>query len=202
MVLKNTNNYETYLDKDNIYKNFCKLCKKADEKYNSGLFHFKEEKGRESHPDKLTLDLKIDDGVLKTIIKTLYYPNSPYEFSVLPAEILGNVYEQFLGKVIRLTPGHQAKVEEKPEVKKAGGVYYTPQFIVDYIVENTVGKLCKGKTPNKVSELKISRSCMWIRIIPTRGLQLPLKWHLDYYSQKDSKRLSDKVYKGKDNQYI
>ena len=37
---------------------------------------------------------------------------------MLPADILGQVYEQFLGKVIRLTAGHQAKVEEKPEVKQ------------------------------------------------------------------------------------
>ena len=43
------------------------------------------------------------------------------EFSVMPADVLGQVYEQFLGKVIRLTAGHQAKVEEKPEVRKAGG---------------------------------------------------------------------------------
>ena len=64
---------------------------------------------------------------LRLLLKILYYPNSPYEFSVLSPEILGNVYEQFLGKVIRLTKWPQAKVEEKPEVKKAGGVYYTPQ---------------------------------------------------------------------------
>ena len=63
---------------------------------------------------------------------------------MLPAEILGQVYEQFLGKVIRLTKGGQAKVEEKPEVRKAGGVYYTPAYIVDYIVEHTVGKLLEG----------------------------------------------------------
>ena len=43
----------------------------------------------------------------------------------------GQVYEQFLGKVIKLTDGHRAKVEEKPEVRKAGGVYYTPTYIVD-----------------------------------------------------------------------
>jgi hypothetical protein len=49
------------------------------------------------------------------VIRTL-----PHGFSVLPADILGQVYEQFLGKVIRLTAGHQAKVEEKPEVRKAG----------------------------------------------------------------------------------
>lgn len=75
------------------------------------------------------MDLNIDDGVFKTIFKNLYYPNFPYEFSVLSPEILGNVYEQFLGKVIRLTEGHQAKVEEKVEVKKVGGVFYTPQYI-------------------------------------------------------------------------
>ena len=63
---------------------------------------------------------------------------------MLPAEILGQVYEQFLGKVIRLTKGGQAKVEEKPEVRKAGGVYYTPAYIVEYIVRHTVGKLLEG----------------------------------------------------------
>ena len=54
---------------------------------------------------------------------------SPYEFSVIGIEILGQVYEQFLGKVIKLTDGHRAKVEPKPEVRKAGGVYYTPIYI-------------------------------------------------------------------------
>ncbi|MHB1055445.1 MAG: Eco57I restriction-modification methylase domain-containing protein [Thermoleophilia bacterium] len=125
----------------NVYARLCELFQRADERYNSGLFHFREEKNRQGHPDDLTLNLKIDDKTLKQILKGLYYPDSPYEFSVLPADILGQVYEQFLGKVIRLTAGHQAKVEDKPEVKKAGGVYYTPTYIVDYIVKNTVGKL-------------------------------------------------------------
>ncbi len=70
---------------------------------------------------------------------------------MLPADILGQVYEQFLGKVIRLTPGHQARVEEKPEVRKAGGVYYTPTYIVDYIVRQTVGRLLEEKTPRQVA---------------------------------------------------
>jgi hypothetical protein len=87
---------------------------------------------------------------LALVIGSLYYPDCPYEFSVLPADILGQVYEQLLGKVIRLTAGHQAKVETKPEVRKAGGVYFTPTYIVDYIVKNTVGKLVEGKTPTEV----------------------------------------------------
>ena len=69
----------------------------------------------------------------------------------MPVEILGTVYERFLGKVIRLTAGHQAKVEEKPEVRKAGGVYYTPAYIVDYIVKQTVGRQIEGKSPAQLA---------------------------------------------------
>ena len=43
------------------------------------------------------------------------------------------------------------RVEAKPEVRKAGGVYYTPAYIVDYIVENTVGALLKDKTPDQAA---------------------------------------------------
>ncbi len=53
------------------------------------------------------------DAKRRTVIGNLYYPDSPHEFSVIGIEILGEVCEQFLGKVIRLTAGHQAKVEER-----------------------------------------------------------------------------------------
>ncbi|HRU10868.1 MAG TPA: TaqI-like C-terminal specificity domain-containing protein [Thermoanaerobaculia bacterium] len=134
----------------NVYARLGELFRRADERYNSGLFHFRPEKGRPEPPDELSLGLAVDDKVVKDILRRLYYPDSPYEFSVLPADILGQVYEQFLGKVIRLTPGHRAVVEEKPEVRKAGGVYYTPTYIVDYIVKNTVGELLTGETPQEV----------------------------------------------------
>lgn len=190
-------------EKEDIYQHFCELCKKADEKYNSGLFHFQEEKERETPPDELTLNLQIDDGIFKTIIKNIYFPHSPYEFSVISPEILGNVYEQFLGKIIRLTDGHHAKVEEKPEVKKAGGVYYTPQFIVDYIVKNTIGELCKGKTPNKVSKLKILDPACGSGSFLLGAYTYLLKWHRDYYtSQKDKNRLKDKIYQGKGGEWL
>jgi len=142
------------LEGEGVYERLCQLFRQADSRYNSGLFHFAEEKGQSSRPDDLTLRLRVDDRVLKEIIGGLYYP-SPYVFREIPADILGQVYERFLGKVIRLTSGHQAKVEEKPEVRKAGGVYYTPTYIVDYIVRNTVGKLLEGNpspTPNPFAE--------------------------------------------------
>jgi len=190
------------LNKQGIYQELCEIWKAADEKYNSGLFHFKNEKTQKSPPDTLTPHLEIKDGIFKQIIKNLYYPDSPYEFSVLSPEILGNVYEQFLGKVIRLTTGHRAKVEEKPEVKKAGGVYYTPQYIVEYIVENAVGKLCKDKTPQKVSELRILDPSCGSGSFLLGAYNYLLNWHLIYYTTlKDKNRLKDQIYKGKNNEW-
>jgi predicted type IV restriction endonuclease len=119
---------------EGLYRGLIRLFRHADAKYNSGLFDFS------AAGDALTPKLAVDDKVLRPIVASLYFPQSPYEFSVLPVEILGDIYEQFLGKTIKLTEGHRAKVEEKPEVKKAGGVKYTPAYIVDYIVRNTVGK--------------------------------------------------------------
>lgn len=140
-------------ERPDIYARFVgDLCRKADEKYNSGIFHFKKEEGIAESPDLLTPKLQIDDKVFKPILQNLYFENgSPYHFGVLPVEILGTVYERFLGKVIRLTADHRAKVEEKPEVRKAGGVYYTPAYIVNYIVTNTVGKMIEGKSPAQLS---------------------------------------------------
>ncbi len=167
----------------NVYRRLDHFFRLADERYNSGLFHFSLEKGRNEEPDRLTPTLIIDDAPLKQIIKDLYYPDSPYEFSVLPADILGQVYEQFLGKVIRLTTGHRAVVEDKPEVKKAGGVYYTPTYIVDYIVKNTVGKLVTGKSPKQAAQIRILDPACGSGSFLINAYQYLLDWHLEWYQK-------------------
>lgn len=130
--------------KENIYLHLIPLFRNLDTEYNGLLFkeHFSE-------------TISIDDKIIKDIIKSLCYPLSPYQFDIIEPEILGRIYERFLGSKIRLTENHQAKVEEKPEVRHAGGVYYTPQYIVDYIVENTVGVKIQNKSPEEIQSVKI-----------------------------------------------
>ena len=65
---------------EGVYSRLCVLFKEADERYNSGLFHFYPDAERQEVPDGVSLDLQIDDRVLKGIIRNLYYPDSPYEF--------------------------------------------------------------------------------------------------------------------------
>lgn len=185
---------QALLNGENVYKRLYHLFEKADGRYNSGLFHFHEEKGRASKPDSLTPTLIIDDPLIKEILRRLYYPDSPYEFSVMPAEILGQVYERFLGSVIRLTKGHRAVVELKPEVRKAGGVFYTPVYIVDYIVQQTIGKFLEGKTPQEIAgatpNWKPAKGKRPLAIVdPACGsgsfllgvYQYLLDWHLEQY---------------------
>ena len=186
--------YEITKEKD-IYKKLVKYFQQANNKYNSGLF--KEE--------EFLQNLTIDDKILKSIITSLYYPECPYEFSVLPLELLGSIYEQFLGKTIRLTPSHQAKIEEKPEVRKAGGVYYTPQYIVNYIVENTVGEKIKGKKPEEMYKLKVLDPACGSGSFLVGAYTFLMDNYLAYYidskrvnkSLKDSKiyQISEKDYK-------
>ena len=95
------------------------------------------------------------DAVFGQVCSDLSSEQSPYLFSLIPIHILGSIYERFLGKVIVVDEAG-AKVEEKPEVRKAGGVYYTPDYIVRYIVDNTVGKQVAGKTPEQIALLRFA----------------------------------------------
>ena len=184
---------------NNIYQELGRLFINADYRYNSGLFHFQPEKGREE-PDDFTLNLTIEDYPLRAIIKKLYPPESPYEFSVIPVEILGQVYEQFLGKVITLSAGRQVVVEDKPEVRKAGGVYYTPSYIVDYIVKETIGKVLEGKRPEKVQNVAIIDPACGSGSFLIVAYQFLLDWYLHEYLQNTNK-YKNKIYQVSSNNW-
>src|SRR5271157_4413137 len=111
--------------------------------FNGNLFkpHFSEE-------------LIVSDDWLAGFVADLSDDESPYLFSYIPVEILGTIYERFLGKIVR-PQGRGVTIEEKPDVRKAGGVYYTPRYIVEYIVAQTVGKLLAGRKPEDALKLRI-----------------------------------------------
>jgi hypothetical protein len=183
----------TLTDGPDIYDGLIELFRHADRRYNSGLFYFKKDSEHpDGQPDTLTPGLTIDDKPLKC----------DYEFSVLPAETLGQVYEQFLGKVIRLTAGHQAKVEDKPEVKKAGGVYYTPKYIVDYIVKHTVGKLlgepgasATGVSPQQAAKLRILDPACGSGSFLLGAYQYLFDWHRGWYEAHNPEKHAKAIYR-------
>jgi type I restriction-modification system DNA methylase subunit len=190
--------------KENVYVELNNIFAVADVKYNSSLFS--------SEPWMMALN--VDDKVLNEIIDEMYPPKCPYEFSVLPIEILGHAYEQFLGKTIKFTRktkfGHSIEIEEKPEIRKAGGVYYTPDYIVDYIVENTVGvklngfgprtenprtpgggkaeKGMKPLTPEEIISIKILDPACGSGSFLIGAYDYLIRYHLEYYVKNKTRR--------------
>jgi len=159
-----------------LFAYLIEVFKRLDPKYNGAIF-------AKHHVDSML----IDDKPLYDCIRNLYYPQSPYQFSEMPIEVIGNSYEQYLGSVLRTTPARQVKLEEKPEVRKAGGVYYTPKYIVDYIVEQTVGKLVEGKTPAQVSKLRILDPACGSGSFLIGAFERLQKYYIDYYTANPKK---------------
>lgn len=154
-----------------LYEMFNKLIEKKRPLYNGLLFS----------PHECE-QLEVGNKILEKIFKNINYPLSPYNFDEIGVEILGSIYERFLGKTIRLTQ-KQVRVEDKPEVRKAGGVYYTPQYIVNYIVENTVGKLIEGKKPSQIAKLKIIDISCGSGSFLLGAFQKLIDYHEQWYAQ-------------------
>lgn len=129
---------------DKAWKDFTVSSRKLDAKYNGVVF--------KKHAIDTDNFIEPEDKTFASICEELAHLNSPYNFDIIPIHILGSIYERFLGKVVIATD-KRVRIEEKPEVRKAGGVYYTPQYIVNYIVDNTVVKLIEEKTPKEISKM-------------------------------------------------
>jgi hypothetical protein len=147
----------------------------------NALFHkINDDFNGEIFKPHLSEEIQIDSEILARIIKRLYPPKSPYRFDVIGVELLGSIYERYLGNTIRLTP-KQVRVEEKPEVRKAGGVYYTPKYIVDYIVKNTVGKVIEGKSPKQIEKIRILDPACGSGSFLIGAFQYLIDYHTQWY---------------------
>jgi len=127
--------------KNNYYKQLSRSFRNFDDGFNSKLFayHYCEE-------------WKIDDKVISEIINGLYETSDGYryDFSVISADVLGGIYEQYLSYV----QGRKSKIKTKSK-RKAQGIYYTPEYIVDYIVKETLGEVLKKTKKKNISKIKI-----------------------------------------------
>lgn len=164
--------------KNTAWQDFIAAARKLDGIYNGIVF--------KPHSILDAPTFHLDDDAFADICKCLSHVNTPYDFNAIPIHILGSIYERFLGKVITTTD-KRAKVEEKPEVRKAGGVYYTPEYIVRYIVENTVGKLIEGKTPAQIAELRFADIACGSGSFLLGVYDRLLRYHLEWYNANPDK---------------
>ena len=132
--------------KGHLVKEISGIYRDYDDKYNSKLF---------AH--HLCDDLYIDNEALQEVIEGLNHSKDNsyrYDFSIIESDVLGNIYEQYLGNILKSTP-KRAKLEESKTHRKEQGIYYTPSYIVDYIVKSTVGEYIKTHKPEEIRKVRI-----------------------------------------------
>ena len=99
-----------------------------------------------------------DDKTLMKVIKGLYDGTQDhqerYMFDEIPIDLLGRIYEQYLGVVLRGTE-KRVKLDLLSGKRKSMGIYYTPSYIVKYIIKNTIGEYIKNKTIDEILNVKI-----------------------------------------------
>lgn len=165
-------------NKGSVWGDFIATSRRLDGIYNGIVF--------KKHEILDSPAFKVDDEQFRGICEEICHINSPYDFNAIPIHILGSIYERFLGKVI-VSTDKRARVEEKPEVRKAGGVYYTPEYIVRYIVVNTVGKLIDGKTPAQIADMRFADIACGSGSFLLGVYDLLIRHHAKYYNENPKK---------------
>jgi type I restriction-modification system DNA methylase subunit len=136
-----------------VWKKLKEVFAYYDKHYDSKIFTYDPTDAKKVH---LCDTLDIDDNVVKEIIESLYRTKDKsisYDFSIIDADVLGTVYEQYLSHILKKTE-KRAMITENHTHKKEQGIYYTPTYIVDYIVRNTLGELLEKKNVN-IEEIKV-----------------------------------------------
>ncbi|MEO8151400.1 MAG: TaqI-like C-terminal specificity domain-containing protein [Bacteroidia bacterium] len=169
-------------EKGKAWDDFIAVCKKLDVKYNGIVFK------RNFIDDNKFIGPV--DSEFHAVCQDLCHLKSKFLFNQIPIHILGSIYERFLGKVVHATD-KRVKIEEKPEVRKAGGVYYTPKYIVDYIVQNTIGKLIENKTPEQISKLHFADIACGSGSFLIGVFDCLLTYHNKYYQHHPDKAKKD-----------
>lgn len=133
---------DTIEDEDKLHQELENMFRAADKRYNSGMFS----------GNSIVFDL--NSSVIKKIIEGLYYPQSPFLFNIIEPNMLGKIYEAFLTEQLILE-GDKVRLGKKKDCANRS-VVTTPTEIVKYMVEKTMSRLCEGKTPSDIKDLRIA----------------------------------------------
>jgi hypothetical protein len=176
---RNLEDYQTLLKfaNANDFKALIEKFEEADKRYNSGLF------------DQLLKDkiVKNISSVFWTIIRQLYYPESPYSFSVFSSDVLGSVYEIFLSEKLIVQKGLVALVKKHENIER--DIITTPTFIISDILRNTILKKCEGKSDKEILNLKFADISCGSGAFLLELFQLLNDILIDYYLKNDKSKL-------------
>lgn len=154
------------------------LFRVADKKYNSGIFS----------SENIIFDL--NSTVIIDMIEGLYYPKSPYMFNIIEPNLLGKIYELFLTEHLIIGENQQIILTQKKDCINRS-VVTTPTEIVKYMVEKTLSKVCEGKTPKQILNLKFADIACGSGVFLEEIFSYIQQYCIDWYTKNDIDYLID-----------
>lgn len=167
---------DTITDPTTLQKELEALFRDADKRYNSGMFS----------GDNIIFDL--NSKVITNMIQVLYYPQSPYLFSIIEPNILGKIYEMFLTEQLTILENGKIGLAQKKDCLNRS-VVTTPTEIVKYIVEKTLSRLCDGKTPEEICKLHIADIACGSGVFLEEVFQYLQSYCIEWYLENDKTHL-------------
>ncbi len=152
-----------------IYARLCDLFRRADARYGGGLFRAGAEEGA------LDPALVLDDRPLRDLLEGVYFPASPFEFSVLPFDLVAGVYEQFL------------PAEGRPPL--------SPESTACTVRHAVTARLA-GHTPREVERLQVLDPVCRAGPLLAAAYQALLAWHLAEYRADKTRSYADRFHQG------
>ena len=137
------------LPDNKAYPKLKEVFKVYDNVYNSGLFAV----ARDNDCDTI----HINGSIIKKLVACLYESKNKeyiYNFDWINADVLGQVYEQYLGNLLKQTKSGRSKLKDGQAHRKEQGIYYTPTYIVDYIVRTSINDFQKNNKSN-INKIKV-----------------------------------------------
>ncbi|MCI9080430.1 MAG: N-6 DNA methylase [Lachnospiraceae bacterium] len=167
--------YEAAENRQELQEELMLVFKDADKRYNSGLFS-------DSNP---IFDLNND--IIFEMIESLYYPKTPYLFTIIEPSLLGKIYEAFLVESLVYKDGNICLAQKKEYIYKS--VVSTPVEIVKYMVKEALEPICSGKTPDEILNIKIADIACGSGIFIEEAYQFLLDYCIGWYEKNDVKHL-------------
>ena len=202
--LEPVNQLKTLLDNKNIFKSLLNVFEKANEKYNSGLFYFQQESGRNVDSlDLVSFKIDVDQNVLSSIINQLYSDDQAINYCIISVGTIATAYDIYIKHIIDKSNNNSVSNEHLKNYSAS-----EKNALIDLTIKKSHTEFLEGRKPGRrssVTSTKILDPCCGSGLYLLKSFEFLINWHLEEYlkikQSEDSANLNLPIKKMEDGHW-
>ena len=139
---------------------------------------------RERRPDDCSGSIELSDDLEEAEFVASFVKSCPVDESTSP-EILGTIHELLVSYRNDTSSPDKRRTQAS---RKRSGIFYTPPPIIDYILQETLGRRLEGMTPKQIRVLSILDPAAGCGAFLVAGFRFLINWHQNWYVTHDPKQ--------------